>query len=302
MKSVRADWVAALRGDFSWRRKGPLLHSLRLATIAALVMSVAACTAGQPGASISDGSTDSIVCEDVPELVSDVVQRRRVDQALIEIGMARTSTFENTWVVSATFLGELGFPREEFVTNIPALGSEGVLYEIGRFSTPDPNGGPPAEYGGGFNFAYVHGMGEVSWLCANTFGHWTRDEERVRHDTINMFNSIYGGCLAAVHGVWEMRVAMPIGTVGDQNSNPQYVWDPEGLFGEPTIVGTRGDVALPEDAAFTGLRRVNLELWLAETDSDLYAYLLWDGHLQRWRRSQPALVCVDDAPVFEVDS
>ncbi len=75
------------------------------------------------------------------------------------------------------------------------------------------------------------------------------------------------------------------------NGEPrQYVRDPLSLLSTESLFGTLGrDVALPDDAVFSGYRSGVLELWL--TPDDTAAYVVSPTGVDRWPRAREPLGC-----------
>jgi hypothetical protein len=89
-----------------------------------------------------------------------------------------------------------------------------------------------------------------------------------------------------------LNLAWPIGSSarsGDQLR--QYVRDPAGEFG-PTLRGRLAlNAALPKDAAATGFRLGDIELYLAPSDQDDAIYVVARSGTERWPRANPMQLC-----------
>ena len=94
-----------------------------------------------------------------------------------------------------------------------------------------------------------------------------------------------------------LHVGWPVGTPPEpknlDETTRQYI-----RLGDIVVGGDRftttfhPDVALPSDAEFTGYtNEVGMELWLAPSDQDQSAYLVFQTHVERWPRADPLALC-----------
>jgi hypothetical protein len=72
----------------------------------------------------------------------------------------------------------------------------------------------------------------------------------------------------------------------------QYVRDPGGVT-QNAKLRSRFDLSarLPADARPTGFLEGGTQLYLAPSDEDIAAYVVYSGHVERWPRSNPMTVC-----------
>ena len=100
------------------------------------------------------------------------------------------------------------------------------------------------------------------------------------------------------HCGWEsalfLSVGWPLGTTAATAENShQYLRDPDYVV--PYVERLRTDLDLdtdlPADASFSGYRTDTVELWLAPSDQDDAAYLVYPDHVERWPRAEPAIGC-----------
>ena len=100
------------------------------------------------------------------------------------------------------------------------------------------------------------------------------------------------------HCEWQaaafLNVGWPLGTPPETvDDRRQYIRR------GPTVIGNvyfadpyEADATLPHDAAFTGyVAETGMELWLAPSDQDQIAYLVFDDHVEAWPRPVRYLAC-----------
>jgi hypothetical protein len=121
---------------------------------------------------------------------------------------------------------------------------------------------------------------------------WKRGGADVSTDVIN---TNFGSAHCGQQQVRFLHVGFPIQP--DPNRLPktdQYVRDPQALLGDGSLArALRLNAALPDDAKPTGYTRDSIELWLADSDRDSFAYLVTGNppQVEAWPRADPAFGC-----------
>ena len=117
---------------------------------------------------------------------------------------------------------------------------------------------------------------------------WTKDGRAVDGQELN---SIAG----PDHCEWQSAVVMhlgwPLGTVSRTSAEiHQFIRDPKGAIDPGLRDRLAIAVPLPGDAADTGYRYGDLELWLAPSVPDA-AFLKVGDDVERWPRADPVIAC-----------
>ena len=121
---------------------------------------------------------------------------------------------------------------------------------------------------------------------------WMRDGSAVSIDVISTNNG-------PGHCGWQQARFLHLGwpIQSDPNRLPktdQYVRDPQGVLGDDSLAkALRLNASLPDDAKPTGYTRDGVELWLAGSDRDRFAYLVTGDppQVEAWPRADPAVGC-----------
>ncbi len=121
---------------------------------------------------------------------------------------------------------------------------------------------------------------------------WTRDGQAVGMDVIESHDGERhcGWQKARFLGLSSPIHSAPAGTPGVA----QYVRDPEGVLDRADLrTAFRPNAVLPPDAEPTGYQRNGTELWLADSDRHLMAYLVSEdsGRAEAWPRADPPIGC-----------
>ncbi len=119
---------------------------------------------------------------------------------------------------------------------------------------------------------------------------WTRDGHAVDGRELNTI----GG---PAHCDWQsatyLHIGWPPGTVAaDSRQARLYIRDPHGVVPGTYRERLRLHATLPPDAAPTGYRLGDVELWLGPSDRDEAVYLVGRGDVERWPRSDPMTLCM----------
>ena len=100
------------------------------------------------------------------------------------------------------------------------------------------------------------------------------------------------------HCEWQaaafLTVGWPLGTPPETiHDRRQYIRDPYNIIGTEFFTSRYdGDATIPDDATFTGyVAETGMELWLAPSDQDEVAYLVFDDHVERWPRPVVYIGC-----------
>jgi hypothetical protein len=91
-----------------------------------------------------------------------------------------------------------------------------------------------------------------------------------------------------------LEIGWPFGSQALNVDNVRrYVRDPGGVFGAGFILLDTLDLTatLPADAADTGNRSGEIELWTSPTTIDRAMYLRWQDHVERWPRMENVVAC-----------
>lgn len=90
-----------------------------------------------------------------------------------------------------------------------------------------------------------------------------------------------------------LSVGWPPGTISTSASQDrQYIRDPAGRIHQGRLLGSwEHNPKIPADARDSGYRYGALDLYLAPSDEDIYAYLVAPSDSERWPRSDPLTLC-----------
>ena len=91
-----------------------------------------------------------------------------------------------------------------------------------------------------------------------------------------------------------LNIGWPVGTKAETaDDSRQYVRRGPMVLGSERFVSPYiGDTELPDDAKFTGYTDdTGMELWLAPSDQDNAAYLVYRTHIELWPRAEPGFAC-----------
>lgn len=117
---------------------------------------------------------------------------------------------------------------------------------------------------------------------------WTRNGRRVDSGELS---SSAGHAHCGWQSVVMMYVGWPLGTVSRTSAEVrQFIRDPYGVLGQGFREKLVRQAKLPADAADTGYRTGDVELWLAPSDPD-GAYLRVADNVERWPNSPEVFAC-----------
>lgn len=88
-----------------------------------------------------------------------------------------------------------------------------------------------------------------------------------------------------------LHVGWPLGSTGEPGPARQYVRDADGVLDERVGQPLDADTTLPAEARPTSHHTSVASLWLGPDDGEDAIYLIFGGHVERWPRADPPVVC-----------
>ena len=117
---------------------------------------------------------------------------------------------------------------------------------------------------------------------------WVKDSNSVGRDVIQTFPGPTH-CFSA--STTFLVLGWPLGQSTSIWSARWYVRHPDDWLGPQLLSTFAVAVAPPTDATYTGYHSQTFELWFAQSDEDMAAYVRVGAEFERWPRAKQALMC-----------
>jgi hypothetical protein len=119
---------------------------------------------------------------------------------------------------------------------------------------------------------------------------WTRYGHQVPYSVVD---AAAGPSQCGWESATFLTVGWPLGTSAQHATQArQYIRDSSTVVPQSNLRSKLElDARLPTDARNTGYRDGSVQLYLAASDEDAAIYVVADGRVERWPRSDPMTVC-----------